>query len=263
MNNADQILRWHGSKRALAPKIIALFPKGYERMLYVEPFCGSASVFWSKTPSHCEVLNDLDGELVNFLVTVKMHSRELVRTLSLLPTSRRIFAEMFDRQADFSTIWKAARFCYLSHTSFCELRKYFASQFRSSVCNNLPKPPKLLHLRFRIFRWAKRLENTVLECAPWQEVVEKYDSPSTLFYIDPPYLATQGYTNPFGEADWHELAARLNGVKGKFVLSAEGTAKMKLMFRGYNTRYNSIISTFGLMHDRRQAELLVWNYGRL
>ena len=113
----------------------------------------------------------------------------------------------------------------------------------------------------KIFRWAKRLSETCLECAPWQEVVEKYDSPGTLFYFDPPYLGTQGYHNaPFGERDWRELRARLDQVKGKFVLSAEGTATMKLLWRGFRERLTSVTSSLGTDNSRVQKELLVWNY---
>jgi len=250
MNKTEQLLRWHGSKRMLAPTIVKLFPAGYEKMVYVEPFCGSASVFWCKRPSKLEVLNDLDEGLVNFLMTVKLHPRELARTLRLIPNSRALFAAMLDINTRFSTILGAARFCYLSHVSFGGLREHWAY----GKLGHLHRLPR------RFYRWAARLARAYIECAPWQEVVEKYDSPMALFYIDPPYLGVKPYhCGPFGEADWKELRATLAGLKGKFVLSAEGTARMKLLWRGFHRRLTSVRSSLG-PNDRIQKELLVWNY---
>ena len=96
MNKADCILRWHGSKRQLAPAIVKLFPRDYEKLIYVEPFCGGAAVYFVKRPSRSEVLNDLDGDLVNVLLTIKFHAHELIRCLRLVPNSRALFAEALD-----------------------------------------------------------------------------------------------------------------------------------------------------------------------
>jgi DNA adenine methylase len=263
-------LCWHGSKRALAPTIVALLPKGYERMLYVEPFCGSCAVLYAKRPSHAEVVNDLDGDLINFLTTVKLHPRELVRTLRLLPNSRALFAGAIDSKYESAGAWpltpvssihRAARFCYLSHTSFGGLREYWAPRSRNSASgSNLPKRSTLPELQVRLYQWALRLAAATVECAPWQECLEKYDSPVTLFYLDPPYLGTEGYhSGAFGDADWRELRARLATIKGKFLLSAEGTAVMKLLWRGYHQRLTSVTSCLG-PNRRKQKELLVRNY---
>jgi site-specific DNA-adenine methylase len=42
--------------------IIAHFPRGYKEKLYVEPFFGEGSVFWSKEPSAAEFINDRSGD---------------------------------------------------------------------------------------------------------------------------------------------------------------------------------------------------------
>lgn len=59
-----------GGKSRLAERLIALFPP---HTTYVEPFAGGAQVFFHKEPSKVEVLNDLDGELVNFLRICQLH----------------------------------------------------------------------------------------------------------------------------------------------------------------------------------------------
>src|SRR5579871_5824996 len=56
-------LRYYGSKWAIAPWVMSYFPV---HKTYVEPFGGGASVLLQKPPSQHEVLNDLDGEVINF-----------------------------------------------------------------------------------------------------------------------------------------------------------------------------------------------------
>ena len=65
-----------GGKSRLAKIIIDCFPS---HTCYVEAFAGGAQVFFHKQPSKVEVLNDLDGELVNFYRVCQSHADELVR----------------------------------------------------------------------------------------------------------------------------------------------------------------------------------------
>src|SRR5450759_5529755 len=68
-------LAYIGGKNRLAAKIISLLP---EHTTYVEPFAGGAQVFFHKRPSEVEVLNDLDGEIVNLLRVCQWHHSEPV-----------------------------------------------------------------------------------------------------------------------------------------------------------------------------------------
>ena len=62
-----------GGKHRLANAIIPLFPP---HTAYVEPFAGGAQVFFHKKPSKVELLNDLDGEIVNFFRICQSHHEE-------------------------------------------------------------------------------------------------------------------------------------------------------------------------------------------
>ena len=83
-------LRYYGGKWRLAPWIISHFPP---HICYVEPFCGAASVFLRKPPAEFEVINDLDGEVVNFFRVLRDRTDELIRAIVATPYSRAEYDE--------------------------------------------------------------------------------------------------------------------------------------------------------------------------
>lgn len=75
--NAQPIIPWIGGKRRLADRLIPLFP---QHSCYVEVFCGGAALFFLRpVPAEVEVINDINGELVNLYRIVKCHLEEFVR----------------------------------------------------------------------------------------------------------------------------------------------------------------------------------------
>ena len=70
-----------------------MFPTNYE--IYVEPFCGSAAVYFQKQPSRIEVLNDKDSELIKGYRLIKQVSTDLnaYKQLKSLTNFRRFYDE--------------------------------------------------------------------------------------------------------------------------------------------------------------------------
>src|SRR5260370_918804 len=81
-------LSYIGGKKRLAKRVIEIFPK---HTTYVEAFAGGAQVFFHKEPSKVEVLNDLDGEIVNFYRVCQQHHEELIRYFRYTVVSRKWF----------------------------------------------------------------------------------------------------------------------------------------------------------------------------
>src|SRR5579871_6540541 len=105
------IIPWIGGKRRLANKIIPLFPT---HECYVEPFAGAAALYFRKRPALVEVLNDINGELINLYRVVKIHLEEFTRQFKWALTSREIFKWLQITPAETLTdIQRAARFYYL------------------------------------------------------------------------------------------------------------------------------------------------------
>jgi DNA adenine methylase len=169
-------LAYIGGKNRLARKITALFPK---HTTYVEPFAGGAQVFFHKSPSTVEVLNDLDGDIVNFFRVCQWHYEELLRYLRYLLVARRVFDLLRAQDpATLTDIQRAGRFFCLQKTSFGGLI------LRQNYHYHLANPPNYNPARIPeiIEKAHERLQRVQIESLPYEEVLAKYDRPTTLFY---------------------------------------------------------------------------------
>jgi DNA adenine methylase len=103
-------LSYIGGKSRIANQIISLIP---EHKTYVEAFAGGAQVLFRKEPSVVEVLNDLDGELVNFYRVCQSHHEELMRYLKFTLLSRRWYEHLLKVQPDSLTDIQRGRQIFL------------------------------------------------------------------------------------------------------------------------------------------------------
>lgn len=212
-------LRYYGGKWRLAPWIISHFPA---HECYVEPFGGAASVLLRKQPSAVEVWNDLDGEVVNFFRVLREHTEEFMRLVEMTPYSRAEYEQSFDRSDD--PIEQARRFYvrswqgYGAHTgwrgSWRVVRDDKRGRSPADGWNNVE----------HLWTVARRLKSVFIESADALEVIERFDNPGTLFYVDPPYVGEtrakkHRYNYEMSEDDHAKLAAALSDVDGMVVLS--------------------------------------------
>ena len=84
----NALIRYPGAKWRLSEWIISKFPQGYEEMVYIEPFCGSAAVFFQKNPSTVETINDLNSDIVNLFRVQREQPEELKHVIERTPFSR-------------------------------------------------------------------------------------------------------------------------------------------------------------------------------
>ncbi|ENE7619087.1 DNA adenine methylase, partial [Salmonella enterica] len=84
----NSVIPWVGGKRKLARRLLPLFPA---HICYVEPFCGGAAIFFMKTPSKAEVLNDINGDIINLYRIIQNHPEEFIKQFKWALTSREIF----------------------------------------------------------------------------------------------------------------------------------------------------------------------------
>jgi DNA adenine methylase len=249
-------LSYIGGKNRLAKQVIEIFPK---HTTYVEAFAGGAQVFFHKKPSKVEVLNDLDGEIVNFFRICQAHHEELIRYFRFALVSRKWFDLLKGIDpATLTDIQRAARYLYL-------LKNCFASLVRNPTYHrNVVQPPgfNLERLPELIQNAHKRLERVQIECASYDEILTRFDRPTTLFYLDPPYFGRKLYRYNFTTADFEKLAERLGKLRGKFVLSLNDVPEVRALFRRFHIRQVELHYTSQKHAGRRYREVLITNFRR-
>jgi DNA adenine methylase len=215
-------VKWHGGKFYLSTLIAQHFP---EHHTYVEPFGGAASVLLNKSPSPVEVYNDLDARVTRLFRVLRDHGDEFRRRLSLTPYSEREFLDSANEATDdveqarrdfvrwrLSLGGRGDSFSFTLH----RVRRGMAdvvSGYLSMIDDQLP----LI---------VERLRSVEIVCRPALDVIHVWDSPETLIYADPPYVATTRhessrsiYGHEMSDQEHRELAFSLGRCKSKVVLS--------------------------------------------
>ena len=222
------IVPWIGGKRRLAKHILPLFPA---HTCYVEPFSGAAALYFLKTPSKTEVINDINGELVNLYRVVKHHLEEFVRQFKWALVSRQIYKWLQDTPEETLTdIQRAARFYYLQKQAF---GGKVADHTFGTSSTSAPRF-NLLRIEEELSMAHLRLSRTLIEHLDWQQCIKRYDRPHTLFYCDPPYWGTEGYGVEFGLENYDHMAELARSIKGKMIISVNDIPEMRQVFNGLN-----------------------------
>ncbi|KTH12711.1 restriction endonuclease subunit M [Enterobacter hormaechei subsp. hoffmannii] len=247
------IVPWIGGKRRLAKHILPLFPA---HTCYVEPFCGAAALYFLKTPSKTEVINDINGELVNLYRVVKHHLEEFVRQFKWALVSRQIYKWLQDTPEETLTgIQRAARFYYLQKQAFGG--KVADHSFGTST-TSAPRF-NLLRIEEELSMAHLRLSRTLIEHLDWHQCIERYDRPHTLFYCDPPYWGTEGYGVDFPIGNYIHMSELARSIKGKMIISVNDIPEMRQAFKGLNIQTVCINYSLSGKSSPRQ-ELVICNF---
>lgn len=223
------VIRYQGAKNRIAPWIISHFPP---HKVYCESFGGSAGILMQKKRTKTEVYNDLASNVVNIFKVLrdKEKAKELQRLLELTPWSRQEFRESFISCESDSDIEQARKMII---RSFMGLGSGMINRgiggFSSRIdkesyrCNQtgawltyIPSIPE----------FTDRLQGVIIENRKAQEVIEIYDTPFTLHYVDPPYMLTTWNKNDkncykyiMTDSEHEQLINQLKTVKGYVILS--------------------------------------------
>lgn len=229
-------LRYHGGKWQLAPWIVSHFP---EHRAYVEPFGGGASVLLRKERSYAEVYNDLDGEVVNLFRILRSpaQAQRLAELVELTPFARDEFAGA--RVLRGSRLERARRLLIRSHQGFSTKAIHRSTGFRSNASRSGSHPAKdWSRLPGALADVAARLRGLIVENKDGSEVMLQHDAPSTLHYVDPPYLPeTRGaysYRHDLTAADHERLAEVLHGLRGCVILSGYPSPLYEDLYSGWD-----------------------------
>jgi len=227
---------YFGSKHKLRSPILKYIPP---HNAWVEAFCGSAAVTFAKSPAQIEIINDIDGEVVNFFRQLRTNGHELCREIALTPYAREELISARLEKKKLPALERARRFLVSAMMSingiFGEQRGGF-SYSNSYVRNGKEaRVSRWYNLPARLEAIVERLRKVRIENKDAVDLIKTFlKRPATLIYLDPPYFAerTQGYEFDQNNEEFH-----------KNLLKLVCKAKCMVMISGYESKlYESMLT---------------------
>lgn len=213
---------YHGGKARLAPTIAEMLTA---HRVYVEPFAGSLSVLLAKPRVGIEMVNDLDGDLVNFWRQLRDRPDDLQAALAATPYSRAEYDAAWEPTDD--DLERARRFWVRVYQGVAhKLSSKSGWQCGSSDGGGATsKASTVMRKVDGLPVVAARIRSLLVDCRPAVDVIDMMDSPDTLHYCDPPYVNSthtggeSAYIHTMTDRQHIELAETLHACEGTVVLS--------------------------------------------
>jgi len=242
------VLCYVGGKSRLVQVLLDHTPK---HEIFVEPFAGGANLFFAKQPVKKEVINDIDSELITFYKKVRdVNSFKCDRD-----PSEKSFKEIMDKK-----VKSLCDFFYYNQCSYgCKRESYGWGK-----CERNGKVDGVERVQKELPKIQEKLKHAVILNQDFEKVVDRYDSPNTFFYMDPPYYQAHCYRK-FSNFDVNRLADVCKKIKGKFLISLNDHPFVKKLFKDFHIKK---INHFYTLHKKEVGEkakkyvkeLLIANY---
>lgn len=205
-------ITYYGGKQRLVNLILSLIP---EHKLYCEPFVGGAAVFFAKEPSEMEVINDLNGEVVNFYRVCHGDFKKLEKLIQSTPHSRQVHRETQDILKNTSTqdpVKRAWAFWVQTNMSFSA--RVFGGYAYEKKSNGTLKRSVNKKIAFNK-EVGERLNMVDIENNDALQVIKSRDTKDSFFYCDPPYFnSDMGHYKGYTEKDFEDLLTTLSKIEG-------------------------------------------------
>jgi DNA adenine methylase len=218
-------ISYYGGKQRIASKIVQEINK-IPHSVYAEPFAGGLAVLYAKgvpevSNSHYyrEAINDTNEQLITFWRVAREQPEELNRWLQLTPYSQAEYARALKiyrnpgEHSQLEVAWATYMQCCFSFAN--QPPPGWAAQTigRNSAATHQNR----LQLLPECF---ERLKGVHVGCEDALRFIERWDSPQTLFYCDPPYPGTNlGHYKGYSIEDYQGLCDALDNAKGSYILS--------------------------------------------
>ena len=256
-------MRWSGSKTKLLPALENLAPTDFEA--YVEPFAGSASLFFKLCPENA-ILGDINPAVVDVYRAIQQDANLLADTLDSIPPTRESYYTLRALNQDgLSLAQRAARLIFLMKACFNGVyRTNRIGQF------NVPMGSRLYAIPTRddLTAAAKILRGVKLISGDFTKTLS-LTKPGDWIYLDPPYRQPGRYRGeygmPFDKVAFDKLLiiAESLAKAGRFVmLSYCEDDSMLAKLKGWNVCRSSTRRTVSgnPILRRNTVELIVTSY---
>ena len=246
-----------GNKVPLIRDILEIIPP---HTTYVEAFVGGGALFWNKIPAKKSVINDLDKELI-----------EGYRILKRIPTS--VDMTILDNSKQVGKKFPAVEKFINSVTSkssdrdkLIALTEKYAGTFGSMGQGGIYKNPSMENRWKKIDQYKALLKPTTIVSKDYLKVLKDYDSPTTFFFLDPPYeVEKKGQEKYYKHSiiDYDKMNEALKQLKGKFLLTINDSKYISDIFKDFNQKTLIVRnpSQSGISKEaQNRKELFISNY---
>jgi DNA adenine methylase len=184
---------------------------------YVEPFGGVMGVFFSLNFSKLKdvifVYNDINHLNYNLFNQLRYNSEEIIDLIK----STNVDKELYDYSLRIINTEKDSK----------KLALHWLIILTCSSPKEIGKNSWVGDMEFEVFKLKWKAYQYLVDkiddiyCLDYKNVIEKYDSDSAFFYVDPPYMGKEKYyiNHNFNKESHYDLARVLNKIKGRFILS--------------------------------------------
>lgn len=209
-----------GGKTRLADWILSQLPS---HTTYVEPFGGSGAVLLNKPRSKVEVFNDADEDVVTFFRVARNRPEELIEWCRYTPFSEQLHDEWADEfysgERPEDDVEHAGKWLFLRYTQYAGKvsRKSGFKREAPDDAKGSRNARNWQNVPDRIEMVAERFRGVSVVSEDYQDVVERYDSSETAFYLDPPYFEKEDLYN--AAADHASLERTLSEIDGYAIVS--------------------------------------------
>ena len=250
-----------GGKSKLRDRIVSMMPS---HTIYIEPFVGGGSVLFGRKPDPNirEVVNDKDKEVAS----VYSDTKKIGDKLDGWPrVDEAAFKRLLAQKKFSGPLERLRRNVILSAASFRGNRRSFMGQ--SGMAEEASRGGKAKGSGKDYGKYKERLKDVRILNQDWKSVIKKYDSPTALIYLDPPY-STAADRKDYNDNDITpaEIINFLKGVKGKFILSYDKNAEMRKLAREAGFKIMTVSTTYnrpagkGAASRETKQEFIIRNY---
>lgn len=253
-------ISYYGGKQSMLRHILPYVPK---HSTYTEAFAGGAALFFAKDPSEVEVINDVNGNLVNFYKVLKNDFYSLKNKIDATLHSREEheFATIiYEFSRFFDPINRAWAIWVLSKQSFASMLDGTWGYDKQG--NSLGRK---IHFAKEDFTeiLSKRLERTQIENTDALRIIESRDTNDTFHFVDPPYFNSDcGHYEGYNLMDFQNLLDLLEKLQGKFMLTMFPHEYLEERVVKNNWIKREVERTISASKTsrRKQTELIIMNY---
>jgi DNA adenine methylase len=237
----------HGGKYYLHPWIIEKMPENYEKLDYLEPFCGAASVLINKNKSlGLETINDINPKVVSILRTLRDEPELFIKKIRNTTYSEKVFTRELNKnkeenKTDFEI---ALNEFIIRRMSRGGLGKNFSWSTRMrggspgdvNAWKTIPK---------ELVKISERLQNVFILNKNALDVISAFNYENILLYVDPPYdpdsrVSKDAYEHEMTIDDHINLSNLLNRFKGKVMVSGYQSTLYKKNYSEWNCHKKKI-----------------------